>query len=274
MSGVDLSKLGLSPEQVAARRHSIGGSDACIIMSGDEERILRLWREKRGEAEPEDLRDNLAVVMGLYTEPLNIAWFEKQTGLAVHEIGRVAEDLRGSPPMSATIDGYVAEAHLVFEAKHTNARFTPEELWDRYTPQLAHNTFLTNARGAVLSVFRGNSDWFMLEYERDLDYEAALIEAEAAFWRCVQSGESPVPLPPPPAPKPAGVREVSMHGSNEWASLAADYIETLLPAQRHEQAKNALKSLMPPDASKCFGHGVIVARDKRGALRISTGDMQ
>ena len=37
------------------RRAFIGGSDARIIMSNDEKALLRLWREKRGEIEPEDL---------------------------------------------------------------------------------------------------------------------------------------------------------------------------------------------------------------------------
>jgi predicted phage-related endonuclease len=36
------------------RRTFIGGSDARIIMGDDESALLRLWREKRGEAEPED----------------------------------------------------------------------------------------------------------------------------------------------------------------------------------------------------------------------------
>ena len=35
------------------RRHFIGGSDAWIIMGGDEAALLRLWPEKWGEAEPE-----------------------------------------------------------------------------------------------------------------------------------------------------------------------------------------------------------------------------
>ena len=48
----------------AERRKGIGGSDANIIMSGDPERLIALWREKRGEAEPEDLSGNLAVQMG------------------------------------------------------------------------------------------------------------------------------------------------------------------------------------------------------------------
>jgi hypothetical protein len=40
------------------RRQFIGGSDARIIMSPDEAALIRLWKEKRGEAEPEDLSDN------------------------------------------------------------------------------------------------------------------------------------------------------------------------------------------------------------------------
>ena len=37
------------------RRYFIGGSDARIIMGADEAALIRLWREKRGEVEPEDL---------------------------------------------------------------------------------------------------------------------------------------------------------------------------------------------------------------------------
>jgi hypothetical protein len=36
------------------RRTFIGGSDARIIV-GDEAALLRLWKEKRAEVEPEDL---------------------------------------------------------------------------------------------------------------------------------------------------------------------------------------------------------------------------
>ena len=48
----------------ADRRSLIGGSDARIIMGEDEEALLRLWREKRGEAEPPDLSGNLVVQLG------------------------------------------------------------------------------------------------------------------------------------------------------------------------------------------------------------------
>ena len=62
-------------------RHFLGGSDARIIMGDDESALLRLWREKRGEAEPEDLSDNLVVQLGSVTEDLNRRWYEFNTGL-------------------------------------------------------------------------------------------------------------------------------------------------------------------------------------------------
>ena len=49
------------------RRYFVGGSDARIIMGDDESALIRLWREKRGEVEPEDLSTNLIVQLGLAT---------------------------------------------------------------------------------------------------------------------------------------------------------------------------------------------------------------
>ena len=63
------------------RRHFIGGSDARIIMGTDEAALVRLWREKRGEVEPEDLSGNLIVQLGLVTEALNRHWYERNTAI-------------------------------------------------------------------------------------------------------------------------------------------------------------------------------------------------
>ena len=53
-------------------------------MGDDEAALLRLWREKRGEVEPEDLSDNLIVQLGRVTEELNRLWYERNTGNASH----------------------------------------------------------------------------------------------------------------------------------------------------------------------------------------------
>ena len=68
------------------RRTFIGGSDARIIMGKDEAALLRLWREKRGEAEPQDLSGNLIVQLGIVTEELNRRWYEANTGEAVTDV--------------------------------------------------------------------------------------------------------------------------------------------------------------------------------------------
>jgi predicted phage-related endonuclease len=63
-------------EVLRDRRRFIGGSDARIIMGDDEAALVRLWREKRGEAQPEDLSGNLIVQLGTVTEALNRRWYE------------------------------------------------------------------------------------------------------------------------------------------------------------------------------------------------------
>ena len=98
------------------RRAFIGGSDARIIMGGDEASLVRLWREKRGEVEPEDLSNNLIVQLGTVTEHLNRHWYERNTGLVVTEAQRqVFHPVKRW--MAATLDGMVEVTGAIFEAK-------------------------------------------------------------------------------------------------------------------------------------------------------------
>jgi hypothetical protein len=86
-------------------------------MSNDEEGALpRLWREKRGEGEPEDLSGNLIVQLGVVTEQLNRHWYERNTGQVITEVQR-----RVNHPvikwMAAALDGMIEATGAVFEAK-------------------------------------------------------------------------------------------------------------------------------------------------------------
>jgi predicted phage-related endonuclease len=56
------------------RRKFIDGSDARTIMGNDEAGPLKLWREKRGEAQPKNLDDILVVQLGTVTKDLNRRW--------------------------------------------------------------------------------------------------------------------------------------------------------------------------------------------------------
>src|SRR6516165_5105351 len=98
------------------RRGFIGGSDARIMMGNDEQALIRLWREKRGEMEPADLSGNLVVQLGLATEDLNRRWYEASTGQVVADVQKRIRHpvLRW---MGATLDGRVEGSDAVFEAK-------------------------------------------------------------------------------------------------------------------------------------------------------------
>src|SRR5712672_2943136 len=108
------SKMFAKP--LSNRRDFIGGSDARIIMGEDETALHRLWREKRGEVEPEDLSGNLIVQLGTVTEQLNRHWYERNTGQVITEVQRrVFHPVKRW--MAATLDGIVERSGAVFEAK-------------------------------------------------------------------------------------------------------------------------------------------------------------
>jgi hypothetical protein len=67
------------------------GADARIIMGDDEVALVRLWREKRGEVEPEDLSGNLIVQLGVATEDLNRRWYGHTTGQVITDVQRHAK---------------------------------------------------------------------------------------------------------------------------------------------------------------------------------------
>src|SRR5215813_12151612 len=100
----------------ADRRVFIGGSDARIIVGNDEAALIRLWREKRGEAEPEDLSRNLIVQLGAATEEVNRTWYERNTGRRVSDVQRRVRH-SAIPWMVATLDGTVEAMGAVFESK-------------------------------------------------------------------------------------------------------------------------------------------------------------
>src|SRR5262245_42775156 len=98
------------------RRAFIGGSDARVIMGNNEAALVRLWREKRGEVDPEDLSGNLIVQLGVVTEGLNRSWYERNTGRQVRDVQRRVRH-SAIPWMAATLDGIVEGTEAVFEAK-------------------------------------------------------------------------------------------------------------------------------------------------------------
>jgi predicted phage-related endonuclease len=245
----------------------IGGSDARIVMGDDEAALFRLWREKRGEVEPEDLSDNLIVQLGVVTEALNRHWFERNTGQVLTGVQR-----RVQHPvvrwMAATLDGMVEASGAVFEAKFMLPwSFTEEGAAEKHMAQLQHNMWVTNAKLSVLSIITGGGKWVEISISADPLYQHLLLTAEKKFWRCVESGEPPRLFGvEPPRPRIEAVRIVDMSASNSWAEFAGVFRSTRGAFLEHEKAKTELKGLMPEDAKEATGHGVRARRSKSGAI--------
>jgi predicted phage-related endonuclease len=249
------------------RRLFIGGSDARIIMGNDEAALDRLWREKRGEVESEDLSGNLIVQLGLVTEPLNRHWYERNSGRSIKDVQR-----RVRHPvvrwMAATLDGVIDGTGAVFEAKFMLPwSFSEDVAAEKHMAQLQHNMWVVNTKTAVLSIITGGGKWVEITIPADPLYQHLLFTAEKKFWRCVESGEPPRLFGvEPPRPRIEAVRIVDISTSNAWAEFAAVFCSTHGAFAEHEKAKAELKGLMPQDAKEAIGHGIRAKRSKSGAV--------
>src|ERR1700756_2785293 len=258
---------GQSNVSYSYRRAFIGGSDARIIMGADEATLVRLWREKRGEAEPEDLSANLLVQLGTATEELNRSWYERNTGRRVTDVQRRVKH-SAIPWMVATLDGTVEATGAVFESKFMLPwSFSEEAAAEKYMAQVQHNMWVTHSRDAVLSIITGGGKWVEITIPMDPLYLTVLVSAEKKFWRCVQSGEVPHLInAEPPRPRIEAIPIVDMSSSNSWAEFASLFRSTRGAFLDHVRAKSELKALIPEDAKEAIGHGVRAKRSKSGAV--------
>jgi predicted phage-related endonuclease len=257
------------------RRSFIGGSDARIIMGQEESTLIRLWQEKRGEAEPEDLSENLIVQLGTVTEDLNRRWYERNSGNTVKSVQKHIQH-PVHKWMAATLDGLSEPSGAVFEAKFMLPwTFSEEAAAAKHMAQLQHNMWVANANSAVLSIITGGGKWVEMTVLADPLYQHLLLTAEKKFWRCVVSGEPPCLFGiESPRPRLQALRTVDMSGSNSWADFAGVFCRTRSAFVEHEAAKSELKKLMPEDAREATGHGIRAKRSKSGAISFDVLELE
>ena len=244
-------------------------------MGDDEAALVRLWREKRGEAEPPDYSDNLIVQLGVATEPLNRRWFEKTTGQVIKDVQSWVRHpvIRW---MAATLDGVVEGTGAIFEAKFMLPwSFSDEVAAKKHMAQVQHNMWVTNATDAVLSIITGGGKWVEIKISADPLYQHLLLTAEKKFWRCVESGEPPRLFGvESPRARIEAMRVIDMSSSNAWAEFSNVYKRTREAYLEHENAKAELKGLMPQDAKEAIGHGIRAKRSKSGAVSFDLLSME
>lgn len=256
----------LTPGQIAQRENKLTASRVACLMKDDEAALLNLWRELVGDPAfvPDDLSGVWPVQLGTVTEALNIEWFSRKHGpvsrmgdVVTHECGWAA----------ATLDAWSDQRRCPVECKHVGGREPLETIIDRYMPQMTWQMIVTASSECALSVIMGANEPIVEFIPFNEDYARMLWERASDFMQCVWSLTPPVALPAQAAPlRPE--RICDMRGSNSWAAAAAAWLEHRAAKKLADTAEKELKALVPADAIKCHGHGVVIQRDRANRMSL------
>jgi len=212
--------MALTAEQLDDRRGGIGGSDiAAVLGISPWKTPLDLYREKVGEAEPDDLSANDAVHFGNVLEDVVADEFSRRSGLRVRRNNQhlVHPDL---PFVQGSIDravvGKVMGMKAGLECK-TADKWAARDKWgegveflrgadgaitaitdddrvpDWYLVQCAYYMALTGAEIWFLAVLIGGNDFRTFAIRRDDELESMLLRRASTFWNDHVLAETPPP---------------------------------------------------------------------------------
>ncbi|MGY4607019.1 putative phage-related endonuclease [Bradyrhizobium sp. USDA 4474] len=210
----------------ADSRTFISGSDALVIMGDDQDKLIRLWREKRGEALPLDLSNDLIVQLGRITEHLNRRLYERASGHKVQDLRRpVLHPIHKW--MRADLHGLVRDTGAVFAACFLpSGHFSEPEVANLHMAQLQHSLWVMAARSALLSIITGDGKWIEMTVPADPLYQHLLLTAEKKFVRCVQTGEPPALFGiEAPRPRPSSIKVIDMSVSGHSTNFPASHLK-------------------------------------------------
>jgi hypothetical protein len=153
------------------------------------------------------------------------------------------------------------------ECKHVGGRESIEVNIDRWQPQLQWIMFCTKTKQIALSTIEGANEPRVDIIDRDDEYIAEMVGRGRQFMNCVEARKPPVVLPAVPPPVVA-TKSYDMTGSNAWSSAAATWLATKAAARDCSDAEKRLKAIVPDDARKVTGYGVVITRDRAGRLSL------
>jgi hypothetical protein len=233
----------------------LGGSDMRRIMSGD---WLKLWEEKTGRVESEDLSKVLPVQLGSYTEQFNLDWFAQEYEVEIKDSQREFKLNWNGVPLKGQVDGRINRSHDM-----------PDIM-----PQMQFYMWLAQSSGCYLSVIFGNRRWESVYVQLDWDYIHKMQVHITEFWRLVREDIRPFNDEDVP---PISIDKIKVDGlvrrdassDNEFISRCHDYIEQEQSAKLFESAKADLKAMVGDDEREVYCDLLTIKRDKRGSLRVT-----
>lgn len=228
---------------LAERLTGIGGSDAAAIVGLNPwQSPYNLWLEKTGQIQPDDLSANAAVTWGTKLEDVVAEHYAEVTGATVHRVNRTLRHPQ-FPFMMAHLDRRVVGDKKGLEVKTAGAFAARSEEWGEsgtdeipahYLCQVQHYMAVTGYLEFDLAALIGGRDFRVYTIPRHEQMIAALIAAEAEFWRRVCEND-------PPSPRSADEARDRWPKSKEFLVQASPEIERAVGDLRAVKAQ--LKSL-------------------------------
>lgn len=252
----------LTETQIEARRGRLTASRVGPLMSGDAAAIHQLWLEMTGQAEHPDLSLEWPVYLGVTTEQRHLDWLERKHGIAVARRGEFVVHSRHRC-FGCTLDGWDEKRSCPIEVKHCSGWENLDVIIERYKAQCHFQMMCCNTMQYVFSVIQGAEKPAVEVFDMDTSYASELLQRALAFMICVESRTPPGPVLP--VSSPVAWRDYKME-TEEWRRPAEVWLQSRGAVDSCKDAAAAIKSMVPADARRAWGAGVIVTRDRGGRL--------
>lgn len=177
------------------RQKYIGGSDIAVIMNMSRWKTpLKLWLEKTGQAEPDDLSKVEAVQLGTELEEFVAQKFSQVTGKQVRKQPKMYIH-KDYPFMVAHVDRLITGSDELLECK-TCSVFKKDE-WEadripqEYILQVMWYLGITGRKKGYIACLIGGQAFVQKEIEFDQQLFDIMVEKAKEFWNKVQNNEPP-----------------------------------------------------------------------------------
>lgn len=229
------------------RKNRIGGSDVAALFGLDPYKSYwRLWHEKAGNIEPEDVSQKDVVKFGSWVEPAVAAWFASENNMTYHDSGQIfySKNIDG---FGGTPDFYI-EKHIVdsinnmgiLEVKTTG--YNSYKLWVNGEPpihyQLQLQTYmgLSGMKWGMLAILVDRKLLPPFEYEFRPKIFAGIEQKVVEFWQSIKEGREP-----PQEDDDRSVQLIRKELIDEPADLSSDAdLSTMLKNYQNKYTKYRL----------------------------------
>lgn len=265
-------KFATEAEWLAARRNSIGGSDAATILEQNQfSSPLELYAEKLGLVEPSEVGQPAR--WGKRLEPAIAAGYTEETGRQLVDHGYHLFKSADYPWAHATIDRQIILVDNkpgpgVYEAKLTGYYKKSEIEADIpivYQIQVQHNIAVLGLEWGSVAILLNGRELLWADLERNDRFIEVLMDKEREFWDRVQTQQPPPPGPSKSAretlgklyPQDTGATIVLPLEAYEWDRRRTAAKEALKKAEAEcDEAENMIKAALGDATVGVFPDGV------------------